>query len=185
MIAHRKLGKIGVVLPSGFMKGAFQAGALKVLEENDVIPSYVVGVSVGAINGALFVSGDIDALVRTYKDIAEHPRKYLYGLSSYTLLKAFFWTDSILVNKPLRRVLRNRLNLQAVAASPITLEILTTDYQAGTGVIFSNKSPEHKSTDIRGTNSLMARSWRNRRCRTRLKKGVILFFLFSMMHREI
>lgn len=147
MISHRQLGKIGLVLPSGFMKGAFQAGALKAFEENDVIPSYIVGVSAGAINGAAFASGQIDALIQTYADIAHKPHRYLYNLSAYTLFRAFFWTTSILTNSPLREVITFRINPQALAASPITLEILTTDFQEGVPRIFSNKHIDQKSTD--------------------------------------
>lgn len=157
MRATHHLGKIAIVLPSGFMRGAFQAGALKVFAENDVIPHYIVGVSVGAINGAMFASGNIDALVQTYKDIARSPRKYLYNLSSYALLRAFFWTSSILTNRPLKRVIMKRFDPQVFACSPITFEILATDYQRGESVVFSNKNVEHKNTDTI-VNALMASS---------------------------
>ncbi|MBU6430463.1 MAG: patatin-like phospholipase family protein, partial [Cyanobacteria bacterium REEB65] len=45
------MSKIGLVLSGGVAKGAYEAGVLKAMAELQVVPSVVVGISAGAING--------------------------------------------------------------------------------------------------------------------------------------
>lgn len=49
--------KIGLVLGGGGAKGYAHIGVLKVLEENNIEPDYVVGTSIGAIVGAMHCLG--------------------------------------------------------------------------------------------------------------------------------
>ena len=49
--------KIGVVLSGGGAGGACHVGVLKALEENNILIDYITGTSVGALVGALYVSG--------------------------------------------------------------------------------------------------------------------------------
>lgn len=49
--------KIGVALSGGAARGFAHLGALQALEENDIIPSYVAGASMGAIIGSIYASG--------------------------------------------------------------------------------------------------------------------------------
>lgn len=152
---HPQLGKIGIVLPGGSLRGAFQAGAFKAFEEHRILPAYIVGVSVGAINGAAFAGGKIEALYKTYEDIARNPRKFV-RFNFYNLLRAFFWTKSILINRPLRHLIIETLaGLHEVISSGIKLDIITTDFQSGQEYIFSNHNPEHQNVQLL-TNALLA-----------------------------
>lgn len=45
------MGKIGLVLAGGVAKGAYEAGVLKAMAEKSIVPSVIVGISAGAING--------------------------------------------------------------------------------------------------------------------------------------
>ncbi len=45
------MGKIGLVLSGGVAKGAYEAGVIKALAEKEIVPSVIVGISAGAING--------------------------------------------------------------------------------------------------------------------------------------
>lgn len=47
------MGKIGLVLSGGVAKGAFEVGVLEALAERDIRPSAIVGVSAGALHGAV------------------------------------------------------------------------------------------------------------------------------------
>jgi predicted acylesterase/phospholipase RssA len=154
---YSRLGKIGFVLTGGSLRGAFQAGALKAFKEANIIPSYVVGASVGAVNGATFSAGKLDTLIKTYLDIAAKPKKYLYKFNYHSFFRGFFWSQSILVNKPLKEVLEERLGFQNLISSPIKLDILTTDYQGGGAVVFSNKNPKHQNPELLA-NALLASS---------------------------
>ena len=61
--------KIGLVLGGGGAKGAAEIGALKVLEECDIVPDYIAGTSIGSILGGLYAVGyrskELDALFRS------------------------------------------------------------------------------------------------------------------------
>ena len=146
---HSSLGKIGFVLHGGFMRGAFQVGALKAFDEFRLYPSYIVGESVGAINGAAFAAGKVELLWKIYLEIAKNPHRYLYRYNFYMLLRAFFWSQSILVNTPLKKiVIEKSLNIQDLISSHIKIDIVTTDFQNACEVIFSNKNPEHQTAHI-------------------------------------
>jgi NTE family protein len=83
MPAHRKWkGKtmeerrLAFVLSGGCARGAFQAGALRALFENNIHPEILVGTSIGAMNAAFlavhgFNSSSIDLLIRTWLDSAK------------------------------------------------------------------------------------------------------------------
>ncbi len=145
---HPQLGKIGIVLPGGSTRGAFQVGALKAFDENRIIPSYIVGVSGGAINATAFAAGRISSFWKIYQETAKKPRKYIYGFNFHTLLRAFFWSKSILVNHPLKKQLKKQLSFQEFISSGIKVDIITTDFQSGEEVIFSNKNPEHQDSEL-------------------------------------
>ena len=50
--------RYGLVLAGGGTKGAYEVGAWKALKELDVEITAIVGTSIGAINGALFLQDD-------------------------------------------------------------------------------------------------------------------------------
>lgn len=50
----------GLVLEGGGVRGAFQAGAYKALQEEGIVFDGVAGTSIGAINGAMIAAGDFD-----------------------------------------------------------------------------------------------------------------------------
>jgi len=150
-----ELGKIGVVLTGGFIRGAFQAGALKAMREYGIIPSYVVGVSAGALNAAAFAIGRIEDLLTTYQEIAPNPSKFLYDWNLSALFHAFSRSESVLTNRPLRRLLNDRIDLEPLLTAPMKVDIVTTDFQTGAQVVFSNKNPEHQSVELL-TDALLA-----------------------------
>lgn len=56
--------KIGLALGSGGARGWAHIGVLRALEERGIVPDYVAGCSMGALVGAAYVSGNLDALER-------------------------------------------------------------------------------------------------------------------------
>ena len=54
--------KIGIALGSGAARGWAHIGVLRVLEEAGIRPQIVCGTSIGALVGAVYADGDIDAL---------------------------------------------------------------------------------------------------------------------------
>ena len=63
--------KIGLVLPGGGGKGAYQIGVIKALEELGIKEhiKYVAGTSIGALNALLFVQGDTKIAEEIWENI--------------------------------------------------------------------------------------------------------------------
>lgn len=61
--------RVGLVLSGGGAVGMTHIGVMQALEENDIPIDYITGSSMGALVGALYVSGwspwEIDSLFRT------------------------------------------------------------------------------------------------------------------------
>lgn len=64
-----KNGKLGLILEGGGVKGAYQVGAMKALDELGVSYDGVAGTSIGAINGALYLDGGIKKMLDVWKKI--------------------------------------------------------------------------------------------------------------------
>ncbi|MGN0714869.1 MAG: patatin-like phospholipase family protein [Anaerovoracaceae bacterium] len=64
--------KTALVLSGGGSRGAYEAGAWQALTELGIKIDIVTGTSVGAINGAMVVQGDLDNTVRLWKEIETH-----------------------------------------------------------------------------------------------------------------
>ena len=64
--------KTALVLSGGGSRGAYEAGAWQALTELGIRIDIVTGTSVGAINGAMVVQGDLDNTVRLWKEIETH-----------------------------------------------------------------------------------------------------------------
>lgn len=92
-----------LVLGGGAAKGYAHIGILKVLEEENLIPSLIVGTSMGAIIGGIYACG-INSKELT--DFAEKMNKR--ALFDFSMGSALF-KDSILSGKKIQRVMYNIL----------------------------------------------------------------------------
>ena len=61
--------KIGLVLEGGGVKGAYQVGALRAIEEAGIHFDGVVGTSIGAVNGALYLEGGYNKMYEMWKNV--------------------------------------------------------------------------------------------------------------------
>ena len=66
--------KTGIVVEGGGMRGIYGAGVLDVLLENDIKADGLIGVSVGAIHGCSFVSGQKGRSIRYNLKYSRDPR---------------------------------------------------------------------------------------------------------------
>jgi len=77
--------RIGLVLSGGGAKGMAHLGVLKLLEEENIVPSYLAGTSMGAIVGAYYAAGySADEIRKIFKEtdfddllLDQIPRRYL------------------------------------------------------------------------------------------------------------
>lgn len=117
----RKLGKVGIVGAGGGCKGAISVGILKAIYEAGIVPVYLHGVSVNALNFAeLVASGGTDSLVRSWLMLEKKGYNYLFNRNDiyYRLLAK---ANSFLKNDGTLRLV-NSVNTAALIASPIHLE---------------------------------------------------------------
>lgn len=64
--------KIGLVLPGGGGKGAYQIGVMKALDELGIRKhiKYVSGASIGSLNSLLFMQGDLEIAIEVWENIS-------------------------------------------------------------------------------------------------------------------
>lgn len=61
--------KLGLCLTGGGAKGAFQAGIIKALNENNIIPQVVTGTSIGAVNAYFMISGCYNEMEKYWNEM--------------------------------------------------------------------------------------------------------------------
>lgn len=106
------MGKIGLVLCGGVAKGAYEAGVLKALAEQQVYPDVIVGISAGAINGAfaaqMLATGQFTA--------AEVERELIYHwretVNAHHLYHGFGSSDQPHLDQRSLKSLFNRLGIE-------------------------------------------------------------------------
>lgn len=62
--------KTGLVFSGGGSRGAYQVGVWKALNELDIKCDIVTGTSIGSINAAIYVQGDLDNAIELWKQIS-------------------------------------------------------------------------------------------------------------------
>ena len=75
------------VLSGGGAKGAFQAGALQVLQEKGYRFDIVSGVSVGTLNGAMLATDQLPRLIEVWKNLS--PEQVLREQSLFTIARKY------------------------------------------------------------------------------------------------
>ena len=134
-----------LVLSGGGARGAYQAGVWNYLCEQGWKPDLVCGTSVGAINACCIASGvspeDLEQLWRTIdeKSVFQFSlrRRALHTLRR--LLGRIDGFNPLLSNAPLRKLLRDLIDLEALRREDIQTVITATDVQEGRLRYFDNQ----------------------------------------------
>lgn len=141
----------GLVLAGGGTKGAYQVGACKALKELNINITSVVGVSIGAINAALFVQDDIEALENLYKhiemnDVIEIPEsmnineeKNLLSFTNALGIAHGTLHKEGVTNQPLRETMEKYVNEEKIRQSNIDFGLVAFDMEKNTGAEFFKK----------------------------------------------
>lgn len=82
--------KIGLVLPGGGGKGAYQIGVMKALEELGIKKhiKYISGSSIGSLNSLLFMQGDLDIAREVWENISSEK---ILPVDNFDLVKKGFF----------------------------------------------------------------------------------------------
>ncbi len=127
----------GLVLAGGGTKGAYEAGAWKALKELKIEISAIVGTSIGAINGALFLQNDLDKLMELYnnikfEDIVKISQENrleegnIFSVKNILNFTKEFTKSRGLENEPLRNLMEKYIDVEKVYNSNVDYGIVTT-----------------------------------------------------------
>jgi NTE family protein len=120
----------GVVLSGGGVRGFAHLGLLQALEELNIKPDAISGVSAGAIVGALYAAGHSP---QTIRDILK--KNSYFGWSSFLLNK-----DGLFSMKALRKVLQTYIPDNTFESLQKKLFITATDFANNEAITFSEGS---------------------------------------------
>jgi NTE family protein len=120
----------GVVLSGGGVRGFAHLGLLQALEEMNIKPDAISGVSAGAIVGALYAAGHSP---QTIRDILK--KNSYFGWSSFLLNK-----DGLFSMKALRKVLQTYIPENSFESLHKKLFITATDFANNEAITFSKGS---------------------------------------------
>lgn len=134
-----KTTKTAFVLTGGGSLGVVQVGMLRALTISDIRPDFIVGASVGAINGAYFAAHpdlnglqDLAAIWEEMKSKDIFPFSLLRGL-----LRLILRRDHLLEHAGLQRLIEINLPNYLLEETIIPCHIVATDIISGREVVFS------------------------------------------------
>ncbi len=128
------------VLSGGGNLGAVQAGMLRALVREGIRPDFVVGTSVGSVNGAWLASHDLDFGVDGLIDIwvrmrrsDAFPAELIGGLRGFLGRR-----DHLVSSAGLRRILRTEVPARRFEELRLPLHVVATDIRTGHDVLLSD-----------------------------------------------
>jgi len=134
-----------LVLSGGGVKAAAHIGAWRAIAEAGMVPSRIVGTSMGAIIGAALASGcspdDLSEKVSSIKrgDVAAlNPLALFAGIRARSVLRA----------SPLRRTIEHIVLARRFADLEIPLTVTTTDLDSGEQVLFGAGGEDAPLVDV-------------------------------------
>lgn len=130
--------KTAFVFAGGGSFGAVQVGMLQALMEHGLTADFVVGSSVGAINGAYFAAdptcAGVENLIRLWHGIR---RSDVFPVTWRTLL-AFAWRRDFLISHDgLRNLIERHLPYRNLEQARIPVYVVATDMLSGGAIVLS------------------------------------------------
>jgi NTE family protein len=127
------------VLSGGGNLGALQVGMLQALYRRGLRPDFVVGTSVGSVNGAWVASHGPDADLDRLADVWIRMRRNdIFPTQMVGGLLGFVGRSDYLVpSSGLRRILRRELAVERLEETSIPLHVVATDITTGQDVLLS------------------------------------------------
>ena len=90
--------RIVLVLQGGGALGAYQAGVYQALHEHNLVPDWIVGTSIGAINAALIAGNEQEnrlERIKAFWDRVSHPDSVDMSLVSDTMRRSNIWFNTV------------------------------------------------------------------------------------------
>lgn len=124
-----------LILAGGGTRGAYQVGAWKALQDLKINVKAVMGTSIGSLNGALILQGDVEAMIDLYKnmeitsimEINEKidTSKNLFDIKNLKPLVTEYINNKGINNEPLRKTINKYINLDKIYKSKMDFGLVT------------------------------------------------------------
>ncbi len=120
--------KLGIALSGGGVKGFAHAGALKAMEEYNLVPEVISGTSAGAIVGSMYASG---LSPETIKGLFKE--RYINNFIEFTLPKSGLFGTADFI-----KFLESGIPVKTFEELKIPLNVVATDFDHGKSVVFNS-----------------------------------------------
>lgn len=128
------------VLSGGGSLGAVQVGMLRALLEADIRPNFVVGTSIGALNGALLVAHpDLEGIGAMERLWCSIHRRDVFRISPLDLVRGTFGSQNHLFSQGGLQslIVRAELGFSRLEDAPVPVHVVATDLFSGDPVVIS------------------------------------------------
>ena len=140
----------GLVLEGGGMRGAFTAGVLRYLMEEDIYIPYTIGVSAGACNGSSYIARQMNRNHQVIIEYSRHP-EYI-SFKRFLRNRELFGMDLIFDKMPNELI---PFDMETFCSSKEGFVVGTTDCETGEAVYFDKQSYSKDTlTILRASSSL-------------------------------
>ena len=147
----------GLVLVGGGTRGAYQVGVWKALQELGIKITAIVGTSIGALNGAMFLQDDFFTTVKMYENIkmkdimnveGVDSQKDIFDLSNILNLATSYTKQKGIDNTPLRKMIEHYIDVDKVYNSEIDFGLVAYSVKNKTPLQkFKNEIPKEQMVD--------------------------------------
>ncbi len=128
-------GKTAFILAGGASRGAYQAGCLKRLEEEGIVPDLVIGSSIGVCNSLVYLSGGAEALWSFWSRAVSLPRVFSPSLRHNPLVG-----NSLFSMDALAAMVEKEVDLEACFNSEVELTFVVANLSAGREEMRGNRT---------------------------------------------
>ena len=122
------------ILGGGAALGAHHVGALKLLEEEGIVPDAIIASSIGVINACVYASGGVAALERAWRDFSSLPRIVSPSLRHNPLLGL-----SVFSMDRLASAIEAHVDFTRVFESGLDLEFVLLNLSRGRGEVHTKR----------------------------------------------
>ena len=128
-------GKTAFILAGGASRGAYQAGCLKRLEEEGVVPDLIIGSSIGVCNSLVYMSGGAEGLWAFWSRAVSLPRVFTPSLRHNPLTgNSLFSMDGLV------QMVESEVDIDACFQSEVELTYIVANLSAGREELRGNRT---------------------------------------------
>jgi len=128
------------VLSGGSSLGAIQVGMLQALMEAGIVPDFMIGTSVGAVNAAwLAGQPDLEGALKLAAIWSGLRRQDIFPINAWAGALGIFGRNKHMIsNAGLRSVLEKNLPYKRLEEAKVPVHVITTDLRSGKAVVISS-----------------------------------------------